>query len=73
MSRLYKNKNRYLKNNDLFDANFITTYPNALSFKAYNSFIPNPADLSFENLENYKNECENDLFFAMSHGVHRVF
>ena len=22
-------------------------------------------------MENYNNECENDLFFAMSHGVHR--
>ncbi len=67
-----KNKNRFLKNSDLIDANFITTDPKSLPFKNKNSFfIPNPADPSFENLENYKNECENDLFFAMSHGVHR--
>ena len=24
-----------------------------------------------ETLNNYKKECRNDLFFAMSHGVHR--
>ena len=34
-------------------------------------YIPNPCDPSFEILENYRNNCENDLFFAMSHGVHR--
>ena len=34
-------------------------------------YIPNPCDQSFETLENYKHDCENDLFFAMSHGVHR--
>ena len=27
--------------------------------------------MSFEILDNYNNNCENDLFFAMSHGVHR--
>ena len=46
--------------------------PDKLDFKLKNPFyIPNPCDESFETLENYKNECENDLFFAMSHGVHR--
>ena len=34
-------------------------------------FIPNPCDESFEVLKNYEKDCENDLFFAMSHGVHR--
>ena len=34
------------------------------------SYIPNPADES-ETLNNYKYNCENDVFFAMSHGVHR--
>ena len=54
------------------DANFITTDPNSLNFKLKNSFfIPNPADPAFETLENYKNDCQNDVFFAMSHGVHR--
>ena len=50
----------------------MTTDPGSLEFKTHNSFfIPNPADISFETLENYKYNCENDLFFAMSHGVHR--
>ena len=34
-------------------------------------FIPNPVDSSFEILENYKKDCSFDVFFAMSHGVHR--
>ena len=34
-------------------------------------FIPNPCDESFEVLKNYDNDCQLDLFFAMSHGVHR--
>jgi hypothetical protein len=33
--------------------------------------MPNPADKSFETLENYNYECPYDVFFAMSHGVHR--
>ena len=33
--------------------------------------MPNPSDRSFEILKNYQNKCENDVFFAMSHGVHR--
>ena len=62
-----KNKNRLLKNVKFIDANFLTTDPNSLKFKIKNSyFIPNPADKSFETLENYKHDCENDLFFAMS-------
>ena len=67
-----KNKNRLLKNIKFIDANFLTTDPNSIDFKIKNSyFIPNPADISFETLENYKYDCENDMFFAMSHGVHR--
>ena len=27
--------------------------------------------MSFETLNNYKNDCTNDVFFALSHGVHR--
>ena len=50
----------------------MTTDPNALSFKTPRSyFIPNPADPSFETLNTYEYETVNDLFFAMSHGVHR--
>tara|TARA_Y100001960_G_scaffold313645_1_gene376901 strand:- start:881 stop:1465 length:585 start_codon:yes stop_codon:yes gene_type:complete len=33
--------------------------------------MPNPCDHSFEVLENYNKDSENDIFFAMSHGVHR--
>ena len=33
--------------------------------------MPNPADDSFEILKNYETNPHNDLFFAMSHGVHR--
>ena len=36
-----------------------------------NYFIPNPADNSFETLNNYEKNCNMDVFFALSHGVHR--
>jgi len=68
----HNNKNRILKNNDIIDSTFLTTDPSALDFKIKNSFyIPNPVDKSFETLQNFKNTKKNDLFFAMSHGVHR--
>tara|TARA_B100000787_G_scaffold169276_1_gene160017 strand:- start:1599 stop:3713 length:2115 start_codon:yes stop_codon:yes gene_type:complete len=67
-----KNKKRILDKANTVDANFLTTDPSALSFKINKAFfIPNPSDQSFEVLENYKQDCENDMFFAMSHGVHR--
>ena len=66
------NKKRLLKFEKFTDANFITTDPKSIDFKLDKSFfIPNPADASFETLNNYKYNCENDVFFAMSHGVHR--
>ena len=66
------NKNRLLKFANYTDANFITTDPKSIDFKVNNSFfIPNPADKSFETMKNFENNCENDVFFAMSHGVHR--
>ncbi|MDC0167094.1 glycosyltransferase [Candidatus Pelagibacter sp.] len=66
------NKKRLLEKSKIIDASFVTTDPNSLDFKVKNSFfIPNPADKSFEILENYKHDCFHDLFFAMSHGVHR--
>ena len=34
-------------------------------------YIPNPADNSFETLNNYEHSCNIDVFFALSHGVHR--
>ena len=66
------NKSRILNKNDLIDTTFLTTDPKSLDFKLNNSFfIPNPCDESFEVLKNYEKNCDNDLFFAMSHGVHR--
>jgi glycosyltransferase involved in cell wall biosynthesis len=66
------NKKRILKKSGLVDTTFLTTDPHSLDFKIKNSFyMPNPCDSSFEILNNYEKNCENDLFFAMSHGVHR--
>ena len=66
------NKNRLLKCEEFIDASFITTDPKSIDFNVNNSyFIPNPADESFETLKNYEENPINDLFFAMSHGVHR--
>ncbi len=69
-----KNKDRLLNKSAFVDTNFLTTSPDVLKFlpnnvKSY--FIPNPSDSSFETLENYNKECTNDVFFALSHGVHR--
>ena len=67
-----KNNKRILSKIDYMDATFLTSCPSVLSTKIDNShFIPNPSDSSFEILKNYKNECKYDVFFAMSHGVHR--
>ena len=70
-----KNKYRFLTKLEYMDANFITTSPSVLDFlrnKDKIFFIPNPADESFEILKNYENDsCIFDVFFALSHGVHR--
>ena len=67
-----KNKDRISDKSDICDLNFLTTAPSAIDFKLKNIFfIPNPCDESFEILKNYDNDCQLDLFFAMSHGVHR--
>jgi glycosyltransferase involved in cell wall biosynthesis len=66
------NKKRVLKKTNVIDASFLTTDPKVLDFNIKNSFfMPNPCDSSFEVLNNYQKICDNDLFFAMSHGVHR--
>ena len=66
------NKKRILDKIDIIDANFLTTDPSALSFELKNSFfMPNPCDSSFEVLSNFNKDCDFDVFFAMSHGVHR--
>ena len=69
-----RNSKRILNKEEFVDANFLTTSPDALNFiknkdKFY--YIPNPADKSFETLNNFEKECNVDVFFALSHGVHR--
>ncbi|MDC0343948.1 glycosyltransferase [Pelagibacteraceae bacterium] len=69
-----RNKKRILDKIDHSEANFITTSPKVLDFlpsKSNNYFIPNPADPSIETLNNYEKNCNMDVFFALSHGVHR--
>ena len=70
-----KNKLRILDKIEYTDANFITTSPDVLNFlpeKKKCLFMPNPTDTSFEVLNNFNNDnCSMDVFFALSHGVHR--
>ena len=67
-----KNKHRLTSKAKHADFSFITTSPDVLDFKLKNSFyIPNPSDTSFEILNNFEKDQPFDLFFAMSHGVHR--
>ncbi len=69
-----KNKKRILDKSKFIDANYITTSPDVLKFlpkSVENFFIPNPSDPSFETLNNFNHSCSNDVFFALSHGVHR--
>ena len=68
------NKKRFLDKIDYVDCSFCTTSPDILNFPKKNKvfYIPNPADESFENLSiHMKENFKNDVFFAMSHGVHR--
>ena len=70
-----KNKLRILNKIHFTDSNFITTSPDVLNFLPKQKkclFMPNPTDPSFEVLNNYENNhCSMDVFFALSHGVHR--
>ena len=67
-----KNKVRILDKHKICDSTFVTTHPGALDFKINNSYyMPNPCDKSLEYLENYKNRQDFDIFYAISHGVHR--
>ena len=68
-----RNKDRILDKIDVVDSTFLTTSPDVLSFlNNKNSFyIPNPSDKSFETLNNFNRSCNVDVFFALSHGVHR--
>ena len=69
-----RNKDRIMDKIKYMDASFITTCPSALRFLPSNKknyYIPNPADDSFETLNNFNKNCNIDVFFALSHGVHR--
>ncbi len=69
-----RNKNRILDKINCVDTSFITTSPSVLSFlpkKNQSFYIPNPSDKSFETLNNFNKSCSVDVFFALSHGVHR--
>ena len=67
-----RNKSRILDKIKVVDSTFLTTSPDVLNFLNNNSyFIPNPSDEAFETLNNFKHPCNVDVFFALSHGVHR--
>ena len=69
-----RNKMRILDKTNFIEANFLTTSPDSVNFlpeTVNNYFIPNPCDTSFETLDNFKKDCNMDVFFALSHGVHR--
>jgi len=69
-----RNKDRVLDKSQFIDSNFLTTSPDVLKFLPKNNenfYIPNPSDSSFEVLENFRKSCNMDVFFALSHGVHR--
>ena len=69
-----KNKKRILDKSEILDSSFLTTSPEVLGFlpnSLPSFFIPNPCDLSMETLNNFSKDCSNDVFFALSHGVHR--
>ena len=69
-----RNKNRIIDKINVMDGTFITTCPSVLNFLPKNTknfFIPNPSDRSFETLNNFNKPCNVDVFFALSHGVHR--
>ena len=68
------NKRRFLDKIDYMDCNFCTTSPDALDLPKDKKikYIPNPVDASFERLNVFSNNyLINDVFFALSHGVHR--
>ncbi len=68
-----RNKDRILDKFKVVDSTFLTTSPDVLSFleKEKSFYIPNPSDKSFEILNNFNKSCNVDVFFALSHGVHR--
>ena len=68
-----RNKSRILDKIKVVDSTFLTTSPDVLNFlnNKNSYFIPNPSDEAFETLNNFNYSCNVDVFFALSHGVHR--
>jgi glycosyltransferase involved in cell wall biosynthesis len=68
-----RNKSRILDKIKVVDSTFLTTSPDVLKFLSNKNsyFIPNPSDKAFETLNNFSISCNVDVFFALSHGVHR--
>ncbi len=68
-----RNKSRILDKIKVVDSTFLTTSPDVLNFLSNKNsyFIPNPSDKAFETLNNFDTSCNVDVFFALSHGVHR--
>ena len=67
-----KNKFRVIEKSKICDTSFVTSDPHSLDFKINNSFfMPNPCDNSLDYLKNYEMKPEYDIFYAISHGVHR--
>ena len=67
------NKKRFLQKYKLMDSNFCTTAPSAIKLNQKSCYyIPNPVDPTLDNMQVFKNKnFVYDIFFAMSHGVHR--
>ena len=68
------NKHRFEKKFRYVDVSFCTTAPDIMNFPKQNKiyYMPNPVDQSLDSLKIFNNKKnENDVFFAMSHGVHR--
>ena len=71
---MFKTKERILDKTENIDANFLTTSPEVLDFlkkKGRKLFHTQSIGSLFETLNNYKHNCNTDVFFALSHGVHR--
>jgi glycosyltransferase involved in cell wall biosynthesis len=67
-----KNLDLLEKNNDLIDEYFITTSPDIIKTKIPKSklnYLPIPVDANIEEYDFSEIEKNNDLFFALSHGV----
>ena len=67
----------FQKYNDFIDCSFVTSDPLSLKFHNKNKknifYIPNPSDLSIDNLKiDSINNNIYDMFIALSHGQHRA-